>query len=738
MMHPDGSAEIESAIFETASTIESSEARESYLRRSFQGDSAGYARMISLLEVSGDSAAFFLECREKRAALAEDILTETFEEDSPHLQDQEEAALMKTHDGLRHYRLLHVIGEGGSGIVHEAQSGSSGQSVAIKILRLGVDTASALARFNFERQALELMDHPNIARILDSGKTSHGRPYLAIELVRGTRITTFCEEHALSIRDRIELFLIVCDAIQYAHQQGIIHRDIKPSNVLVSREKGIATPKVIDFGIAKGLSKASPATVEKTAADQLLGTPAYMSPEQVDMGGRAVDTRSDIYSLGALLYELLSGFPPFEIDKLLHCGISEMRRTILEKNPPLPSMAAQAFRRRDKTGEVPRSIPPRSDIRGDLDWITMKALEKDRARRYQSVGDLARDLRRFLSHQPVSARRPSRAYLLSKLYQRNRVACISGIAAVFSLLIGLGTATTLYFREKDALAAQERLGREAESARAEESRLRKEAQDRVNVSRAAMLLSEGKILEADNLLRETPLSSIAPSDEAATVFRSLGTWNAIYGRWKDAAGCFRLLNQANRLASKSEILKRSDFLMIAPAFLEAGDIEGYRSFRAEALSTYLPVHDPLEAEHMLKACLLEPADQGVLNQLEPVARICREKSGANRSYPAWDAFALALFYYRKSDFPEAIRYAQKSLSYPAQEWRSASVLSVSALAKHRMGDKAGAKADLKTAKELIDANDKQMSESRIETNGKWHTWSAARILQREARGLIND
>jgi len=312
----------------------------------------------------------------------------------------------KPMDWIGRYKLLQKIGEGGMGTVWMAeQEEPIRRGVALKIIKLGMDTKQVIGRFEAERQALALMDHPNIAKVLDAGATETGRPYFVMELVRGVKITEYCDQHQLATRQRLDLFMQVCQAVQHAHQKGIIHRDLKPSNILVTHNGGVPMPKVIDFGIAKatGGQILTDKTVF-TAFAQLIGTPAYMSPEQTGMNTLDVDTRSDIYALGVLLYELLTGNPPFETKALVQAGVDEMRRVIREQEPP-------------KLVNL---------VRGDLDWIVMKCLEKDRTRRYATANALAGDLEHHLHHEPVSAAAPGAWYRVSKFARRHR----AGIALV--------------------------------------------------------------------------------------------------------------------------------------------------------------------------------------------------------------------------------------------------------------------------------------------------------------------
>jgi serine/threonine protein kinase/tetratricopeptide (TPR) repeat protein len=437
MSVPQGQAK---RIFLNAVEMSSVSERQAYLLGECGGDVALRREVEALLEHHGGIGSFL-------EAAAPGLAAATIDES---------AVSERPGTLIGPYKLLEQIGEGGFGVVFMAeQTEAIRRRVALKILKPGMDTRQVVGRFEAERQALALMDHPNIAKVLDGGQTASGRPYFVMDLVKGLPITEYCDQAQLTPRERLELFVHLCQAVQHAHQKGVIHRDLKPSNVLVVSHDGTPVVKVIDFGVAKALGQELTDKTLFTGFAQMIGTPLYMSPEQAGQSGLDIDTRSDIYSLGVLLYELLTGTTPFDKERLRTAGYDEMRRIIREEEPPRPSTRLSTLGQAAATVSANRATDPRRLsrlFRGELDWIVMKALEKDRTRRYETASAFAADVQHYLHDEPVQACPPSLRYRFGKFARRNKVALLTASAVVLAVIvavIGLAVNNSMVTRERD-------------------------------------------------------------------------------------------------------------------------------------------------------------------------------------------------------------------------------------------------------------------------------------------------
>ena len=508
------------------------------------------------------------------------------------------------------YRLIQPIGEGGFGLVYLAeQTEPVRRQVALKILKPGVASSEVLARFDAERQAVAMMDHPNIAKIYDAATTEDGRPYFAMQWVRGEAMTTFCNNRHLSIHDRLRLFCYVCAAAEHAHQKGIIHRDIKPSNVMVAVEDDGPVVKVIDFGVAKAITPDGIDRPFQTRRHSMVGTPLYMSPEQAAMDVD-IDTRSDVYSLGVLLYELIAGVTPFDRERLDRCGYDEMRRIITAETPPRPS------ERMSNAAQVDKPI---GAIDPDLDWIVMTAIEKDRDRRYGSAAAFRDDIGRYLNNQPVVARPPSRRYRIGKFVRRHRSA-IAGAVVVAASLIG-ALAVSLY---QASVAIEQRDQKEVALRQAIEA---KEEVERFaeHLKRANTLMSEarsdeiaGEVADADATLSEA--AALVPQYYLAWLQR--GSLRASQGQWEDAAEDF-----AKALELEAPVASRL-WDGVAALFWLTGRADEYGTLCRRMID-----HDMKSIGHLrpetVRACLVSP--EGV-NGFDPSSMLSR----IGRWTEAWD------------------------------------------------------------------------------------------------------
>ena len=486
---------------------------ESFVRIASGGDVGLFERVMILLRAHSDPASI----------VAESAMHQTEESGKGPFAGQESTTeLAGTMIGP--YKLLEQIGEGGMGVVYmAAQVSPMKRKVALKIIKPGMDTTQVLARFEAERQALSLMEHPNIARVLDGGTTPSGRAYFAMELVRGIPITQYCDRNKVSNDLRLKLFMDVCHAIQHAHQKGIIHRDIKPSNALVTLHDGVPIVKVIDFGVAKALDRELTERTLFTKFSQMIGTPLYMSPEQAEMSGLDVDTRSDIYSLGVVLYELLTGTTPLHADQLRDAAYAELQRLIAEEEAPKPSTRISTLGEENSEIAVQRSTDIRglrNFVRGDLDWIVMKALDKDRNRRYKSAASFAEDIQRFLQDDAIEARPPSTSYQIRKFVRRNRASVIAAALLATTLILGLiGTSYGLLEANRQTKAAQD-----AERKK-EEQRRRAVAAEKLSIATAEQRRRE---LYAANMQLADQLWN-SPNGDLKKIEQLLTAWIPVDG-----------------------------------------------------------------------------------------------------------------------------------------------------------------------------------------------------------------
>lgn len=447
--------------------------------------------------------------------------------------DSDEEASVKTYRDqllerpggkIGRYKLLRVLGEGGMGVVYSAeQEEPIKRQVALKVIKPGMDSKRVIARFEAERQALALLDHPNIAHVHDAGTTKTGRPYFVMEYVKGLPITEYCDRYKLSIEYRLVLFQQVCNAVQHAHQKGIIHRDIKPSNILVSTEGDKAIPKIIDFGVAKAVSQPLTERTLFTEDSQLLGTPEYMSPEQAEMVNEDIDTRSDIYSLGALLYVLLTGVLPFDSDTLREGGIEHIRKVIRETDPMTPST------RLTKLGETAKKIAKSRQtkieilarrLHRELEWIPLKAMRKERARRYRSASELSDDIENYLRGDPLIAGPESTTYRAIKMFRKHRIPFAAGVITVTSLVVGLVISASMYFQAEHARADAQAVSDLLQKSIASSLNLRQATGKEITVRFILDAISENLEVEFQN----QPLFGASIQNELISAYGVLGLY----------------------------------------------------------------------------------------------------------------------------------------------------------------------------------------------------------------------
>ena len=719
--------------------------RSAFLERAC-GDDVKLRQQVEGLLQAHDSAGDFLETPPPDAL-----------ESGPELSVGE-----RIGDRIGRYKLLEQIGEGGCGVVYLAeQEVPVRRRVALKVIRPGMDTRSVIARFEAERQALALMDHPSIAKVFDAGATESGRPYFVMELVRGVKITDYCDQNSLTTEERLGLFAHVCHAIQHAHQKGIIHRDIKPSNILVTKtDDGAALPVVIDFGIAKATTNQR--LTDRTfftAFEMLIGTPAYMSPEQAELGGVDVDTRTDIYSLGVLLYELLTGSTPLEGAAMTKAGLDQIRRVIREKNPARPSTRL----RRMATGDLTTTARRRHSaplvlirsVQGDLDWIVMKALEKDPSRRYATAYGLALDVQRYLDGEAISAHPPSRLYRFQKLVLRNKLV-FTGIGLIAAIFVA--SSIIVWSIEREARQKAEEGERKA---RNELDVLRDQADDlqhygksaeREKLYRQALaiwrkrgqidspqalsemgglyhdLMDQNRFDEAERVLNEALTAEVISRPTSAELLDLKADIEGHRGRWTEASA-------AATRAFEHRPLIAGRYSMVAALLLKTHNRTSYDQFCKRIFAMNSTSTNVYVADAVAKSCLFAPSSEVDLKAIDRLATTAVTLGVADgvAQYMPFFQVCKALSEYRLGHFAEAAQWAQKSVDSPVfASWHACGIL---AMADWQLGKKDEARAMLARGEKLAP---RIMPES-IARNpaNDWLAWLFARIQLDEATALIN-
>jgi eukaryotic-like serine/threonine-protein kinase len=732
----------EKSIFLEALDIESSEDRTAFIESACRGDAALFASVTALIREHDrdDNPVDTPIVATSDGRPFADVKTESYVAMNHSFSGQALGTMIGP------YKLMEQIGEGGFGLVYVAdQQSPIRRRVALKIIKPGMESREVLTRFEAERQAIALMDHPNIARVYDAGVTESAQPYFVMELVRGVPLTEYCDGHQLDISERLKLFVDICNAVQHAHQKGIIHRDLKPSNILVTLQDGHPLVKVIDFGVAKAIGQSLTIKTMYTRFASMVGTPAYMSPEQAGMSTGDIDTRSDIYSLGVLLYELLTGTTPFASDRLQSAGFDELRRIIREEEPHRPSTRLSTLNNQIATTVAANRkldlAKLASSMKRDLDWIVMKALDKDRNRRYATAGSMAEDVSRFLVHQPVVACPPSTWYRFTKFARRNKVA-ISTVSSITGALL-LGTIVSAWqarvaIRERDekVIALNE-----ARSAEETANKAREDLEgfnQRLNTT--TVLLASGRV-HADAQRWSEAYKSYSEATEILPkyflVWLERGRLNAKLGRWDPAAEDFSQAVEIGCSAQQAELSGVPQLLFFA------GQSKAYERITRELEP--LGTSDP--ASVVTRALLVEDISRQKAGELatlvEQMLLDVENKSGSNKKlhhkyasmYYAANLYVAGWAHLRAGNLDKAIQRLEESND---AEWFGKGIANpLIAIAHHRAGRADEAVKAFDQSQALLD---QLLNESVSRQSGTpmipWIDWIEFLLNHREASIVV--